>query len=1110
MIPNGLTRKVLQPDLLLTTLQRERLVTILRTTLDKKEQTARSIGCKLFLLCAPAGYGKTTLLTDFAHHTDLPCCWYFLDHTDTDPASFLQTFIVSIRQRFPNFGRSAEEQLLSTSSICETQLQRYEKVIDTIISSIDKEIPGHFLIFLCNYHELNHVDALHILIDRFIQFLPAQCKLIIESRAMPKLQLASLISHRQIYGIGRHELRFTGQDIQLLTTQLEIEAFTSEEAEQLSAAFDGWITGLFLGTRLGNAQHMILGNSNKLPTTQISIHRQNILHYLANYVFHREPDTYIFLRDLSILEQITPDHCNALLSISDTQTRLHNLEKQGFFLERCSSEEPIYAIHPIVRALCYAELQHHEPERFRRLHSQASDIFLAEQNYEYAIVHGLAANRVNFVADVIITVAKSFLQQGKEEKIAYWIDALPPPTLDAYPQLLLSRTQLHLIHYETEPALVLLERANVVIAQQPQDEEITSKLQAEHAIIHSIIVFDSGDYRKVQELCLHALKFLPTDERELRAMAYQRLGICACLLGECQNGIGLLQQALQLWGHKVETRQTALLHSHLANAYNLIGNYALSEHHRSRAISSFERSGDTQGKLQNMIGMGTIKLNKGELQAAEEIFLQVLKQSIQHHFQNGEAYALVNLGELYLDKEDYRQALTTIEDGLALARQLNDSYLINFALHTLAFTYAAVGDPHTALILTEQITVKVENHTSYDRAILKLTKGTIFLYSHRFEEAYIVLNEALNELQGSDLHRFKLRATIRMAACQLSRKNQQDVVMLMEQAVTLTRQGCDEPIALAELHHFPQLHTVTRTLPVEANLPSRCQPLNYAQNEAPLPPPQREKQEESTQLQPAREEKYEKATEQHLRIQALGEPLIIINGETLTHWRMAKSVELFFFLLNYQRPIRKGQLLTTLWPDDDDDLRADQNLRASIYHLRKVMGKNILIHNNGQYTLDLASLYGTHIDYDVTHFLDLYQQSTILLKQQDDEAAYALLQQMTALYCGDYVQSFYGTWYKARREELRHVYIEASCQLASITWEREEIEESIKHWQRLLAVDGCIEEAHYGLMRCFFYQNKRELALRQYQCCVDILQKELGTLPGRQIQKLYQRLTTTS
>ena len=1108
MASKDATAKVLQPDFFLTTLRRERLLSTLCAVLDKKERTIRATNCKLFLLCAPAGYGKTTLFTDFVYHTHQSCCWYFLDHTDTDLVLFLQTLIASIRQRFPNFGSHAEKQLLAVPLPQETPWQCYEKVIEAIALGIEKDIAEHFLIFLCNYHEVNQSTAINTLIDRLIRLLPEHCTVVIESRAMPKLQLASFISRRQIHGLGKSELRFTGQDIQDLTTLLEIEPFTPEEAQHLSASFDGWITGLLLGTRIGTVQSLVLSNSNKLLTAHMHINRQNILAYLANDVFHREPELYLFLRDISILEQITPTHCNTLLSISDAETRLHYLERQGFFLERLSSEKPTYAIHPIVRELLHAELQRHDNKRFHTLHSQASDIFLAEQQYDNAIEHGLAANRLDFVADIIIKVTQSQPQQRKEEKIACWIDALPPSTLDTHPQLLLSRIQFHLRHYENEQALALLDRADTAIALQPSEPETSSTFQAELAIIRSAIVFDTGDYIKAQALCLHALQRLAPDKRELKVMAYQRLGICACLLGACQNGIGLFQQALQLCGNGVDIRQTALLHSHLANAYNLVGNYALSEHHRSRAISSYERLGDTQGMLQNMIGMGTITLNRGDLQAAKAIFLQVLTQSREQHFHNSEAYALVNLGGLYLDQGDYRQALATIEDSLALARQLKDSYLINFALHTQAFAYASVGDPHTALMLTEQIEVKVEEHTSYDRTILKLTKGTIFLYSHRLEEAYVTLSELLQEMQGSDLHRFKLRATIRLAACQQARNHLPDVVVLMEQAVSLTRLGQDEPIALAELQHFSELSTVIRTLPREANLILHCQPTKSGENEAPTPSNTHQTSNPCAQPSICHDHQKEQ-TEKSLHLRAFGEPSIIIDGEPITHWRMTKSVELFFFLLDYQRPIRKGQLLVMLWPDDDDDLRADQNLRAAIYHLRKVMGKTILIHNNGQYTLDLASCYGEPVHYDVAHFLDLYQQAKTCLKRADNAAAYELFLQMTTLYQGDYVQPFYADWSTARREELRHAYIEARVHLASIAWQREEIADSITHWQELLSVESCFEEAHYGLMRCFFHQNKRELALRQYQRCVDIFQKELGTLPGRQIQQFYHQLTTS-
>ena len=156
--------------------------------------------------------------------------------------------------------------------------------------------------------------------------------------------------------------------------------------------------------------------------------------------------------------------------------------------------------------------------------------------------------------------------------------------------------------------------------------------------------------------------------------------------------------------------------------------------------------------------------------------------------------------------------------------------------------------------------------------------------------------------------------------------------------------------------------------------------------------------------------------------------------------------------------------------------------------------------------LRLDALYGTEVWYDVQAFEEAHARAKQLLEKGEDSGARAHYLKMVELYRGDYVQSFYSDWCTLRRDELRNAYLEARQHLAQIAWRQEQIEESIQHWQHMLAVDNWLESAHYGLMRCYARQGKRGLALRQYQRCKETLEQEFGTAPSTPIQNLYQRL----
>ncbi|HLJ33548.1 MAG TPA: bacterial transcriptional activator domain-containing protein [Ktedonobacteraceae bacterium] len=192
--------------------------------------------------------------------------------------------------------------------------------------------------------------------------------------------------------------------------------------------------------------------------------------------------------------------------------------------------------------------------------------------------------------------------------------------------------------------------------------------------------------------------------------------------------------------------------------------------------------------------------------------------------------------------------------------------------------------------------------------------------------------------------------------------------------------------------------------------------------------------------------------------------------------------------------MHKEQIIELLWPEADEQM--DQTFRSTVFYLRKTVGETYLLYQGGAYTLDRHAIW-----YDVNAFREYYAQA------KEGEAARKALLSMVELYHGDYVQSFYSNWCSFRRDELKRLYLDGRRQLARIHWRLEQYDESILHWQHMLAIDSCLEEAHYGLMRCFLKQGKRSLSLRQYQRCVTSLHEELGVEPGSSIQNLYQRLT---
>lgn len=1107
-------RKVNCPVLPAVHLYREALIKQLNEAVNCSTSAGdrQALPFKLVFLHAPAGYGKTTLLTDFAQQSALPCCWYFLDRTDVDRLTFLTTLLMSIRQRFPGFGSELDTLLTGASSEYANHpegLHYFEVAVNALVAALDRDIPEPFIIMLCNYQEINELREINGLVGYLLQQLPAHCTLFIESRVIPNLDFAPLLAGQKIFGVGINQLRFTPGEIHKLAQLQGLEPLTDSEAGMLASSFDGWIAGILLGTRLNNVQqfHLTLPDSSGTNKPEGLVTSRYLFSYVVNEVFKSHQEVYAFLKDVSVLQEMSPDMCAALLNIPTSEVNAHfqYLEEKGLFVTHSGEgSEIIYTCTPVLRKLFQEELSKEAPERFSALHQRAARLLSASNNYSQAIYHALEANTHDIAAELIVESAESMMNEGHAETLARWIDGFPAAMTLRHPRLLLIRANIYLKQANHADALPLLDAAEEVVQalikqHDTFEGDCLPTFQAEITIARSHLLFWQGEYQQSLHLCQQLLTSLPADEVLLRAEIYMRVGMCHILQGNLTTGIAHLQKALHLWGRHAIRRQTADGHSALAAAYGLLGNFSLADHHFSRASACWEQLQDIWGKIGHMIRMGNSKLRQGLFAEAEQIFREALTLARGPvRSQNGEAYALSCLGQLYQRQEQYERALGMIEEALALARQLSDWALINSTLDDLAMNYLYMGDLETAQMLISEVPLQTAlgDPIGYKLASHDLVHGTISLHRNQYDQAGIYLSKCEAILSKAGLKEEHLLALLRLAAVCIAQKKLSEAVYWLETAATiiLTSEGYEQ-LAHQELRHLPALR---QAMQAHAEFDSLCVQFSLKCEHQKEPRPTSLPAGQKVVSTPA-------VTSRQISILAFGEPMVSLGDEPITRWRMARAMELCFYLLDCGRPMRKEAIITALWPEIDD--QTTRTFYSTIYYLRQALGgESVITAKNCSYALKLDALYGKNIWYDITAFEEYQAKARAASEEEEDEEARKAYLAMVELYRGDYVQPFYSDWCTIRRDNLRTAYLEARQQLALIAWRAEEVDECIVHWQQMLALDNWIEEAHYGLMRCYARQGKRGLALRQYQRCKDTLQQEFGTAPKASIQNLYQRL----
>lgn len=1104
-------RKIVASSLPPAILHRERLITQLNDIVASKRFPSKEsiTNYKLVLLCAPVGYGKTTLLIDFAQHTSVSCCWYFLDQSDTDSSTFLSNLLASIRHRFPQFGVELDALLphnASANTYSDTN-QSFKIFLDALIAALDTEISEPFLFLLCNYHEVDGSPTITHFVNQLLQKLPSHCLLIIESRSTPSIEFASLLAHHQAIGWGSNALRVSAQEIQDLARIQGVTPLSRTEAEQLATAFDGWIAGILLGTRLGDTGLLQTGTRTCMLQgfPSLRIEREKLFAYLVKEIFNRHPSIYAFLKEAAVLEQMTPALCNDLLSITDASVHLEDLVRQGMFVSYSDDgPQPVYICHPVLRELLCDELRRTVPVRFSELHRRATQLFDDAHEYEKAITHALVANDNNHAAQLIIQAYQQMQGRQHAETLLRWINALPSEVTEQYPQLLLIQASIHLMYNNYPQALPLLDSARALQTTRSFPALASadvSRLQVEIMILRSKALFQEGKYQEGQHVCQQVLEAIPMDEVTQRAEAHTYFGLCTTLLGDIITGIEHLQKALQLWGRNTVRFQTAEANSALANNYDTIGNFALAEHHLSRSIRFWEQLHDDKGKASNLLRMGNYKHRQGAFDEAVSILTQVLTMAQEHSgFEREEAYTLDSLGMVYQDKGLYSQSLQVLEQALDLARQLGDHYLINGCLCNLSLTYLLMGDAATALLLLSETNLppRYDENIGHEQTVHDLVYGLILLHQRRYQEAAPLLISLVDSLQKANFKFELLRARLSLAACHIACSKQREAVACLEEVAAILESHDYGQITVMRLKRFPEVYRLIRTQPTLARLRTLLQ-IEPAAQELQTSTPSRT----ASVPQPAA------SNQTRIKIQAFGEPSVFLDERAITRWRMARSMELFFYLLDCGRPMRKEQIITALWPEVDEQI--SQTFHSTVHYLRKALVDAAIVSRGGTYSLNLSALSANQeVQYDVALFKQHYTRAKQLLDSEDDEEAKEALLAMVQLYQGDYVQPFYSDWCTFQRDELRRMYVDARNHLAHIAWQQEEFDESALHWQHMLAIDNCLEEAHYGLIKYYMKTGKRGSALRQYQRCAEILQEELGARPGAAIQSLYQRLNGSS
>ena len=610
-------------------------------------------GHKLTLVSAPAGFGKSTLLSAWVQGDDMRprATWFSLDEADNDLTRFLTYFVAALETVENNVGKGTLIALQSSGA------GNVEMVLTTLLNEIT-EFPDDVVLILDDYHviESRQIDeALTFLLEH----LPPKLHLVIASRIDPSLPLSRLRARGQMTEIRVDDLRFTPDEAADFLNQVMGFDLSAQDIEALELRTEGWIAGLQLAAismrglkRRGEIIDFIKSFSGS--------HRY-IQDYLADEVLQQQSKvTKDFLLQTSILSRFSAQLCDAVTDTNDSQAILESLEASNLFIVPLDNERRWFRYHHLFADLLLQRLRENEPDRIPNLHHRAGGWFAKQGLNREAINHSLAAKDYQRATDLIRSLALEVLQSGEHATVAGWINALPESLVREQPYLCVLHAwalQLTGQFEATEARLSDAEHALANPNQENDADEYTIR-----GYIHShraYLTFIRGEHARTIGFARQALEQLPLDATVIRTQTALYLGVAYRTQGE-------LKAALDIFTEAVATSQK-------------IG-------------------GSITGVL-SFLNLAELYIEQARLHQAKSIYEQALQFTNRYTGRPDmpfAGYAYVGIGRILRQWNDLDNAYRHTARGIALCRDWNVAEMLALSCIEMANIQHALGNDKRA------------------------------------------------------------------------------------------------------------------------------------------------------------------------------------------------------------------------------------------------------------------------------------------------------------------------------------------------------------------------------------------------------------------------------
>lgn len=1061
--PSVVKTKILLPRKQPTLLHRPRLVDFIHENIHRR----------LILISAAAGYGKTSLLIDYAHDTNLPVCWYSLDQTDRDVRVFLEHLVASIIQRFPTLARGQVASLLKSA---QNDIQT-EAILRVLVNDIHDNVKDYFAILLDDYQFVDESEEVNSAIIWLLDHLPESCCLIVSTRTTPHFPLLRLVARQQVAALGNNLLRFTAKEIQQFLGQNYNLHVPDEQSKKLAQESEGWITGILLSTHalwkglIETVMHWKEGE-------------HNLFDYLAEEVFdQQEEELQDFLKGSSILEVIEADLCDQLLGIDNSAEMLGILEDRNLFITKLEGEPHTYRYHQLFQEFLRSRFQPDEKARLEALHRKAGHLLEEGGDGLAATRHYVKAGDYEEAARTVEGLANRLFSAGKFRTLADLIDCLPAEVSNNHPRLLLTRGMIHAERGDVSAAERLFRRARRRFQVIGDMVGVARVLAREAMLFHF-----RGEYNRAIRRCRHVLSLAAKTEIDRASVAatHRILGMCYGSVASLARSQEELNLALEIYQEIGDPHEIANVNQGLATALRRLGRPEEAEPHYRTALAIWQELGNLARVADVLNNIGVGHYYRGEYGEALEVLQDALSKAREAAHSRIEVLILASIGDIYREVRQLDRAMSFYDQGLEVAQLAGEGFPWIYLLTAQGDIWRLKGDEKKAAVaLDKAMAMAEEQNSKYDLGLARLSKGILCCGQGDLRQAVQLLESACENLAKLGAKRELARASLHLAYAFYLSEEIPQAERWMRASLDLSQETTyDQYLVVDGMSMQPLLgHALERGLGGDM-LSSVLERIDQ------FPPaiPEEVAPSEEPEVPPL------------LEIRALGRSRVKVGDHDVTQpeWGGPLVKELFFYLVEKGRA-RKEEIGLVFWPDKSPG-KMNSVFHATMHRLRHVVppGSVIFDRDSETYLFDKSTNY----QYDVEQFERLLAKTRGARPDKAEE----LYRQALSLYEGDYLEDSYSDWCVTRREQLRRQHQDALGDLANLLLAKGAFRESIQFFQETLEKDPYRERAMRGIMRCLALSGEPAVAIQRYLSYAEFLELELGTSPAKETMDLFDQM----